>query len=66
VEDPVVGFAALAVFSSIGILVAVGWVVMVSIAIRRDDRGAVTDASATELTGRVTRMSRQATGVHWV
>jgi hypothetical protein len=62
----VTGFAVLAVVSIIGILVAIGWVTMVSISIRRDDHGGVASTSPAELPGPVTRMARQATGVHWV
>jgi len=64
------GFAVFAVVSFIGIVAAIGWVLVVSVGIRRDDRGAVVNASPAGLSGvvpgRVARIARQTTGVHWV
>jgi hypothetical protein len=63
------GFAVIIVISLIGIVAAIGWVGLVSIGIRRDDRGAVINASTTDVSGvvpgRAARMARQLTDVHW-
>jgi hypothetical protein len=70
VEAIMTGFAVLAVISLIGTVAVVGWVGLVSLGIRREDRGAVINRSAVGLNGtgpgRIARMARQTTGVHWV
>jgi hypothetical protein len=70
VEATMTGFAVLALISLAGIVVTVGWVIVVSLGIRRDDRGSVINASAADLSGlvpgRAARIARQTTGVHWV
>jgi hypothetical protein len=68
-EATMIGFAVL-VISFVGIVAAIGWVGLVSIGIRREDRGAVINASPTDLSGvvpgKVARIARQTTGVRWV
>jgi hypothetical protein len=70
VEATVTGFAVFAAISLVGIVVVFGWVGLVSVGIRRDDRGVVISAPAVGLNGavpgRVRRIARQATGFHWV
>lgn len=70
VEATVTGLVVLSLISLIGIVVAVGWVIVVSVGIRSDDRRSVINASRTNLgrvvPGRAARIARQTTGVHWV
>jgi hypothetical protein len=70
VEDTVAGYAVLAGIAIVGIIATLSWVVLVSLGIRRDDRAAMFKASSAGRggsgPGRVARMSRQSTGVHWV
>jgi hypothetical protein len=68
VEATVTGFAVFAAISLIGIVAVFCWVGVVSVGIRRDDRGVVisTPAAALKVPGRVRRIARQATGFHWV
>jgi hypothetical protein len=60
------GFAALAAFSIVGIVAAITWVTVVSFGIRRAERRAMLNLG-THITehGRVARIARQSTGVHW-
>ena len=70
VEDTVAGFVVLVGISIVGFMTAITWLTLVSLGIRRDDRKAMFNARAVSLKGsapgRVARMSRQSTGVHWV
>jgi hypothetical protein len=63
------GFAVLAIISLVGFMAALGWVALVSIGIRRDDPGSVSNASPADSSGvvadRVARIARQSTGIHW-
>jgi|GEM_PF-5610150 len=60
-------FATISLF---GIVAVLGWVAVVSVGIRRDDRGIVINAPSVGqigmVRGRVRRIARQATGFHWV
>jgi hypothetical protein len=70
VEATVTGFAVFALISLLGIIVAVGSVIVVSLGIRSDDRSVVVNTSRAGLRGvvpgRAARIARQMTGVHWV
>jgi hypothetical protein len=60
------GFAALAAFSIVGIVAVITWISVVSFGIRRADRGAILNGSMHGAArGRVARIARQSTGVHW-
>jgi len=68
------GFAAFAVLSIVGIVAAITWISVVSLGIRRDERVAVLNTSRLRTSGirtngtgpgRMARIARQTTGVHW-
>jgi hypothetical protein len=68
------GFAAFAVLSIVGIVAAITWISVVSLGIRRDERVAVLKVSRLRASGigtsgtgpgRMARIARQTTGVHW-
>jgi hypothetical protein len=65
-----IGSAVLVVIALVGIVTVLGWVGLVSIGIRRGDRGVVINTTAVDPNGtgpgRVDRVARQATGLHWV
>lgn len=64
------GFAVLAGISVIGIVAALTWVTLVSLGIRRDDRGAAFSTRAIGMRGaghgRAERIARHTTGMHRV
>jgi hypothetical protein len=59
------GFAILAGISLAGIVAVVGWVLVVSMGIRREDRATLLNVDGTG-PGRIARIARQTTGLHGV
>jgi len=55
------GFVAIAAIAFVGLVAAVGWVVCVSLGIRRDDRRSLRVGAQA---GAASRVARQSTGLH--